>query len=149
VKGNPYERGGLGDIESDLPEIARESVRKIALSAQRKAERTLLSSNIRKKYGEAPFLPLEIAESAGIFSNNMVLALTSRRLLVTRNGYLGLGPELMKTGDLLCLVESARVPFLLRPRDGGGHVLVGECYAHGLMHGEGVAISNEQEIRLF
>ena len=53
----------------------------------------------------------------------------------TAEGYLGLGPEGTKEGDLLFVTPGVHVPCLLRgePRN---CVLVGEAYVHGLMEGE-------------
>ncbi|KAF3811667.1 hypothetical protein GCG54_00014413 [Colletotrichum gloeosporioides] len=34
------------------------------------------------------------------------------------------------------MFEGGRVPFVLRPNEDGLYSLVGECYVHGLMHGE-------------
>lgn len=34
----------------------------------------------------------------------------------------------------------AKVLMLLRPEESGGYSLVGECYLHGLMHGEALEI---------
>jgi hypothetical protein len=52
-------------------------------------------------------------------------------------GYLGLGPTSMQPGDSLCIFGSRNVPLILRPlEEHGGYQLVGECYIHGVMHGE-------------
>lgn len=58
-----------------------------------------------------------------------------RRMFRTKDGYVGLGPENVKYGDEIWIVEGARVPFVLRGnRD--RHRVVGEAYVHGIMHGE-------------
>jgi hypothetical protein len=51
-------------------------------------------------------------------------------------GYLGLGPASILPGDIFCIFGSAQVPFILRHWEGHGYKLVGECYVHGVMHGE-------------
>jgi len=56
-------------------------------------------------------------------------------------------PPGTKEGDMVCLFMGAQVPFLLRPlstSDGERsnqkpiYQLVGECYVHGMMDGEGM-----------
>jgi hypothetical protein len=55
------------------------------------------------------------------------------------NGSLGLGPVAgMKIGDIVCVFGRGNVPFILREWEGHGYKLIGECYVHGLMHGEAV-----------
>ncbi|KAL9110670.1 MAG: hypothetical protein Q9227_004847 [Pyrenula ochraceoflavens] len=64
------------------------------------------------------------------------------RLFRTRSGYLGLGSECVREGDLVWIIPSSRVPLLFRPvssrNSGKGNRwrLVGGTYLHGLMRGE-------------
>lgn len=53
----------------------------------------------------------------------------------TKGGYVGLVPEATLATDLICVFQGGRVPFIVRPR-GREYTLIGECYMHGLMHGE-------------
>ena len=39
-------------------------------------------------------------------------------------------------GDLIAIFLGAGTPFVLRKSDAGVHVVVGECYIHGIMNGE-------------
>lgn len=57
----------------------------------------------------------------------------------TTEGYLGLGPEGVKEGDLLFVTPGVHCPFLLRGRP-EDCVLVGEAYVHGLMEHEAADI---------
>ena len=43
---------------------------------------------------------------------------------MTQDGYIGLAPPLAQEGDLLCLIDGSRVPFILRKRTEGGYFLV-------------------------
>lgn len=61
---------------------------------------------------------------------------SSRRVFRTRENYLGNGPRKTKPGDQVWILAGAKVPFVLRPQETGKHVLVGDCYVHGIMHGE-------------
>ena len=59
----------------------------------------------------------------------------SRRFLTTMKGYAGLGPLTSRPGDKICVILGCCTPVLLREIDGHFEV-VGECYLHGIMHGE-------------
>ena len=69
-----------------------------------------------------------------------------------KHGFLGHGPPGTQAGDVVCILAGAITPFLLRPGDRdltNGHDkqpwhLVGECYAQGLMHGEGLEMGERQ-----
>ena len=68
---------------------------------------------------------------------NAVMRLsTARKVCVTSNGYLGRVVYGSVIGDKICMFFGASVPFVLRERDDGGFMFVGEAYVHGLMDGE-------------
>lgn len=76
-----------------------------------------------------------------------------RKLFHTSRGYLGLTSLGTCKGDIVCLFLGANVPFILRsstPTEAGDrtYALVGECYIHGLMSGEGMEMGDLQEIIL-
>ena len=58
-----------------------------------------------------------------------------RRLVTTRGGYLGLVPAAARCGDVVAVLMGCDTPLVLRRRD-GEYEVVGECYVHGIMHGE-------------
>jgi hypothetical protein len=60
---------------------------------------------------------------------------TSRRLLTTLGGYLGMGSKNMLQGDCVYVLLGCSIPVVLRPVE-GGYKLLGECYIHGIMEGE-------------
>ncbi|KAG9232006.1 heterokaryon incompatibility protein-domain-containing protein [Amylocarpus encephaloides] len=62
--------------------------------------------------------------------------LTGRRGARTEGGYLGWVPKTALPGDLICVFDGARLPYVVREREAGRCVLVGECYIHGVMEGE-------------
>ncbi len=50
---------------------------------------------------------------------------------------LGLAPMLAHEGDCVCILQGARVPFVLRrTKEQGRFLLVGEAYIDGFMRGE-------------
>jgi hypothetical protein len=63
-----------------------------------------------------------------------------RKVLLTSQGFFGVAPNSVKVGDQLYLLPGAEFPILLRrlPKSEFEHSLIGECYIHGLMHGEGM-----------
>lgn len=62
----------------------------------------------------------------------------SRRFCITREGRMGQVPREAEIGDLVCIFEGGRVPFVLRARGEGAFSLIGESYVHGIMQGEAV-----------
>ena len=76
-----------------------------------------------------------------------IFGTSTRRLL-------GSGPTGMLTGDMVCVIMGLCTPFLLRPDmeyDTGDHrvqkrwKLVGPCFVHGLMYGEGLSMGEPKE----
>lgn len=60
---------------------------------------------------------------------------SSRRLLLTAEGHLGYSIGTPASGDFVCLIEGANVPYILRATKNGRYQLIGEAYVHGMMHG--------------
>ncbi|PVH80371.1 hypothetical protein DL98DRAFT_588478 [Cadophora sp. DSE1049] len=85
--------------------------------------------------------------------HNFLLAMSScapcRRVFATRFGYLGLGPVGIEAGDRICIFLGFSTPFVVRPRDGGGYLVVGECYIYGLMDGEALVEGTLEDIILY
>ncbi|KAH8668562.1 heterokaryon incompatibility protein-domain-containing protein [Xylariales sp. PMI_506] len=69
--------------------------------------------------------------------------LACRRLALTSRGYIGIVPEGAKTGDAVCCLLGAKVPYVLRSTkqetklSTSSYRLIGESYIYGLMNGEG------------
>jgi hypothetical protein len=60
-----------------------------------------------------------------------------RRLFKTKSGLIGLGPRVLRSGDICCILFGGHVPFILR-RVGSDYRLVGEAYIREVMQGEAV-----------
>ena len=71
------------------------------------------------------------------FRNAAIASCRGRTCFNTTSGLRGLGPAAMRTGDSVCVLYGATMPFVIRP-EGSMYRLIGECYVHGLMRGEGV-----------
>ena len=60
-----------------------------------------------------------------------------RRLMVTRQGHIGMCPAHAGKGHVVAVLLGCSVPVVLKPlKDEGGYEFVGECYVHGYMEGE-------------
>ncbi|PTB40048.1 uncharacterized protein TrAFT101_004907 [Trichoderma asperellum] len=83
------------------------------------------------------------------WSHEAVLVTRYRRFAVTRRGYFVLGSNALQAGDVVAVLRGGKVPFVLRKVSAGGDnerwVLIGECYAHGLMDGEGWDVEGVEE----
>lgn len=67
------------------------------------------------------------------------MGLAGRRMYTTAEGALGVGPSGIRRGDEVWVIRGARVPFVLRRREGaaaGEFTLLGETYVHGAMDGD-------------
>ena len=127
----------------------KEKKRKRFLDVIRAREENFKSSNVRLPIISAI---LELAEaemntqgsiaSSGItqasnpFSGPAGQYGIGRRLFVTSQKWLGLGPIALKEDDEVWLLKNADVPFILRRRGDSQYTLAGEAYVHGIMHGE-------------
>ncbi|OCL13303.1 hypothetical protein AOQ84DRAFT_372307 [Glonium stellatum] len=68
-----------------------------------------------------------------LIDNSIMSATLNRRLFISHDGYIGLGPASTREGDELYLIKGGRTPFVLRRNTRRHYELVGDCYAHGLM----------------
>jgi hypothetical protein len=60
-----------------------------------------------------------------------------RTFSVSHSGWFCLVPEEAQPGDKIGIISGWEVPLLLRPHQ-NNYYLVGECYVHGIMDGEGI-----------
>ena len=67
-----------------------------------------------------------------------------RKFFTTKKCAIGLGPQSMRPGDVVCILSGGRVPFIVRA-EGSEFRLIGEAYVHGLM--EGQAVKNGVEMQ--
>ena len=51
-------------------------------------------------------------------------------------GMPGIGPKVMRAGDIVAVLRGSGVPFVLRPVDGAQYQLVGAAYIWGFTYGE-------------
>jgi hypothetical protein len=84
------------------------------------------------------------------FSITIYTSTQRRRLFVTKRGHLGLGRADTRVGDEVILLIGGSTPFIVRrahhsvDRKGAPadalYTLIGDCYVHGLMDGEGMEL---------
>lgn len=87
----------------------------------------------------------EETAKADLFYFDVNLSCKGRSFFVTEKGYFGLGPHILRRGDVCHILKGARVPFMLRKADEGAYKLVGEAYVHGIMNGELVVNPDDEE----
>jgi hypothetical protein len=64
--------------------------------------------------------------------------LLRRELLITKEGYLALGPETTQPGDIIAIFLGCQVPVVVR-QQADHYEFIGTCYVHGIMQGEALA----------
>jgi hypothetical protein len=82
-------------------------------------------------------------------SENVASTIAELEIFFSETGYLGLGPIDMLPGDIVCIFLGGTVPFIVRPREGCGYQLIGECYVHGVMFGEAMETISEDNLENF
>jgi hypothetical protein len=87
-----------------------------------------------------PVLSPAVRKRRDTFEERMRDVKTGRKMFRTNTDLLGMGPKSVQPGDEVWVVLGAKVPFALRPVEGGKaplrYTLVGEAYVHGYMNGE-------------
>ncbi|KAK5171957.1 uncharacterized protein LTR77_003594 [Saxophila tyrrhenica] len=78
--------------------------------------------------------PPDAAAMRSFFALGM--ACVNRRAFRTASGYVGLGPQVMREGDLVVILIGCETPYVLRPHVNGTYRLLGHCYVYGVMDGE-------------
>ena len=94
-----------------------------------------------------------IWDEAWMFNAAFSDAMEARVMFNTKRGLIGIGPPYIQSGDLICIIIGAQTPFLVRkgtsaPEETPMYEVVGDCYVHGLMNGEGLGMGKEQDIIL-
>ncbi|KAK5686495.1 hypothetical protein LTS10_002614 [Elasticomyces elasticus] len=65
------------------------------------------------------------------------LTMIGAALFTTALGFFGLGYNLVRPGDCVAVLFGGQAPFVLRPTGKPSeYALVGQCFVHGIMHGE-------------
>ncbi|KZL71781.1 ankyrin and het domain protein [Colletotrichum incanum] len=59
-----------------------------------------------------------------------------RCFFITEHGRMGIGPDGLKAGTLICVIKGCKYPFLLDEGSAGRYKLLGPSYVRGIMFGE-------------
>jgi hypothetical protein len=101
--------------------------------------RSVNDTSLRMYCPKATFLEESVDDTyrrLDAFAARMAEVKDGNRMFRTRDHRLGLGPISTQKGDEVWILDTAAVPFILRPRPDGSRQVIGECYIHGIMHGE-------------
>jgi len=82
----------------------------------------------------------EFSRPLKMYNLRTTLCQDHRKLFRTNNDLLGWGPDALREIDEIWILGGAKVPFALRRIAGktGHYQLLGECYVHGIMFGNGM-----------
>ena len=95
-----------------------------------------LMDDIAKSTGKTIFLRRLLAEAlANDFQFRVRRSISHRRLMRTKNGFLGLAPAFTQVGDRVALLKGLKTPVIIRQK-GEEWEFGGDCYIHGIMNGE-------------
>ena len=79
----------------------------------------------------------DLIRAVARFRRGLFIGSFNRRVLITNNGHIGVGPKLTRAGDVVVILHGGNTPYVLRPF-GKAYRLVGECYVADVMQGEAV-----------
>ncbi|KAF4431028.1 heterokaryon incompatibility het-6 [Fusarium acutatum] len=99
------------------------------LSVGKDSEETDPETSSEEKSNEEPEV---IGYDLKEFSKDFTFASYGRCLFTSEKGSLGLASPRAKAGDRVVYFPGSTEPFLLRTREGGGWMLVSDCYLYGL-----------------
>ena len=85
--------------------------------------------NIKRSQGEDARAAIDMFEATCMHISR------NRRLITTREGYVGHAPRESRRGDAVYVLPGCKVPVVLRSV-GDQYQLIGECYVHGIMNQE-------------
>jgi len=69
-----------------------------------------------------------------------------RRHFITANRLIGVGPEFLKAGDVICVLFGGSAPVVLRPAC-DSYKIVGECFIPGYMNGEAMELMKKGKLK--
>lgn len=80
------------------------------------------------------------------FERTMKKKLYGRKLITTEKGYISLAPQAADSGDKVCVLFGCSTPVILRSLAADKFRFIGECYVHGIMEGEAMAMLEKEEV---
>ncbi len=83
--------------------------------------------------------------NADRFLDSAATVCENRARFTMEGGAIGVGPEAMQEGDLVCVLHGGDIPFIIRQVEAKGYLLMGECYVRELMRGRALAAEQNAE----
>lgn len=80
----------------------------------------------------------EFQRKARRFMESFSRYCNNRRFFRSQGGKYGWGPDQTREGDVICVLDGAPVPFVLRPVNDGCFEIIGDAYVHGNMDGDAI-----------
>jgi hypothetical protein len=145
----PYPTGeNIDEVLARILEAGqpRDADQHLNLASESLAVRDIQLEMITAGYDHtANHYPLTLAEIRRLYKEkpqglrNMARAIVGQVFRLTDQGYVGLFPSNTRYGDIICILQGFRVPFVLRRRSEGCWILVGGAYIDGMTQGEMLA----------
>lgn len=88
-------------------------------------EKTLLLSDIQYPLGDA-----------SLYDYLIQRVVTNRWIFHTNRGFLRIGPQCMKDGDIVVVLDGGLYPFVLRPTNNSEYTFLGESYVYDIACGQ-------------
>jgi hypothetical protein len=121
--------------------------------AIRKQPATLPQNTVKSMTGSCtgPFQKLlPIPLQPGQCDSHTFRAFTkTRKLFVSQEGFLGLGPPCLEVGDIVCLLFGGAMLYVLRKLESDRYRFLGYCLVYGIMSGEALDSMPEDHIENF
>lgn len=133
---------GPGDSESQMEELVREEVKDISVENGKDWKR--LVRRLINYFTEPESIFIRMA-------GQMPGCCTGNSLFTTDNPFMGLGSGLALPGDIVCVLNGGRTPFILRRTNTikDEYQLVCECYMYGIMQGEWMRDVKKEDLEWF
>ncbi|KAG0647087.1 Heterokaryon incompatibility protein [Hyphodiscus hymeniophilus] len=80
----------------------------------------------------------EQEEILGLICRAFNDGMRGRSMGITSRGYIGVMPQDVRQGDLVCVLFGCSVPVVLRKRTDDSYIFIGESYLHGFMDAEAI-----------
>jgi hypothetical protein len=126
------QRNGLSRDDLSEPDLSEDAIAGYIRHAKSNIAAYLLENSCADKTYPEQYADLQAASSGGDVESFIYAARMfsyNRRFYLTQSGYMGIGPEMMRPGDQLCVLFGGRPAYILRPMD-GYHVFIGDTYVN-------------------
>ncbi|KAN0102168.1 Heterokaryon incompatibility protein (HET) domain containing protein [Hyaloscypha variabilis] len=78
----------------------------------------------------------QVVKTSSFYIRCLEAMCVGRSTFKTKEGRIGVGPEIMQAGDCVVIIPGVGVPYIVRPVESGIYKLVGGAYVPDIMYGE-------------